>query len=193
MPPELLVPLAIFLVLAGVFLVVLRRISALLAESRETNAFRRSVEDLAARIDATLGDIVSRVDALRRQQIEADQIVDPLDRALEALLAYSEEARGLGGPPIAAGPKAAFAAEIDRADRALQMVEHGASILGSVSSGQRFAEAQTAIKRGYLNVLHARDAIARHARELSAARPADEVRWYSRRPPESAAGSDSRR
>jgi hypothetical protein len=182
MPVELLLPLLIFVALAVVFLVVLRRISILLAESRESATFRRSVEDLASRIDATLVDMVTRIDALRRQQIEADQIVEPLDRALESLLAYSEEARGLGGPPVVAGPKAAFAAEIDRADRALQMVEHGAAILGSVSSGQRFSEAQTAIKRGYLNVLHAREAIARHANEIAMGRSADDIRWFSRRP-----------
>jgi hypothetical protein len=193
MPAELLIPILLFIVLAGVIAIALRRIGGLVAESRETTAFRRSVEDLAGRIDTTLGDIISRVDALRRQQIEADEIAEPLDKALEALLGFSEEARGLGGPPIVAGPKAAFAAEIDRADRALQMVEHGASILGSVSSGQRFAEAQTAIKRGYLNVIHARDAIARHAREISLQRSPEEARWLSRRPPENAAESESRR
>ena len=139
-----------------------------------------------------LADIIARIDALRRQQIEADEIVAPLDRALESLLAYSEEARGLGGPPIVAAPRAAFAAEIDRADRALQMVEHGASILGSVSSGQRFTEAQTAIKRGYLNVLHARDAIARHAAEIAEARSSEEVHWYSRRPGTGATGEPPR-
>jgi hypothetical protein len=193
MAPELLIPVAIFVVLLLILLVVLRRIGGLVSESRETTAFRRSVEDLAGRIDATLGDMIARVDALRRQQIEADEIAGPLDKALEALLAYSEEARGLVGPPIVAGPKAAFAAEIDRADRALQMVEHGASNLGSVSSGQRYAEAQTAIKRGYLNALHARDAIARHAREVSLVRPATESRWLSGREPSQAGDGDPRR
>jgi hypothetical protein len=182
MPVELVVPLLIFVVLAVVLLILLRRISLVLAESRESAAFRRSVEDLAARVDATLADIIGRVDALRRQQIEADEIAEPLDRALESLLAYSEEARGLGGPPAITSAKAAFAAEIDRADRALQMVEHGAAIMGSVSSSQRFGEAQTAIKRGALNALHAREAIARHATEIATARSPDEVRWYSRRP-----------
>ena len=182
MPAELVIPLLIFLVLAAVFLLVLRRVSVVLAETRESAAFRKSVEDLAARVDATLADIISRIDALRRQQIEADEIVEPLDRTLESLLVYNEEARELGGPPAVAGSKAAFIAEIDRADRALQMVEHGASILGSVSSGQRFSEAQTAIKRGYLNVLHARDAISRHGHDIAASRSMEEVRWYSRRP-----------
>jgi hypothetical protein len=182
MPIDLLLPLLIFAALVVVLVVVLRRFGAILAESRDAAAFRGTVEDLATRIDATLADIITRIDALRRQQIEADEIVEPLDRTLEALLAYSEEARSLDGPPVIAASKAAFAAEIDRADRALQMVEHGASILSSVSSSQRFGEAQTAIKRGYLNVLHARDAIARHAQEIADARSPDEIHWLSSRP-----------
>ena len=41
------------------------------------------------------------------------------------------------------------------------MVEHGATIMVHVRRGSRELEAQTAIKRGYLNLLHAREAIAR--------------------------------
>lgn len=183
MPVELLIPIAIFIALAVVIVLSLRRIGGLIAESRETLDFRRSVEDLAKRVDTTLAGIITDVDALRRQQMEAEEIVEPLDRALEAVLGYSEEARALGGPLVVAGPRAAFAAEIDRADRALQMVEHGCAILGSASSGQRFGEAQTTIKRGYLNVLHAREAIARHASEIAETRGPDEASWISRRGP----------
>ena len=43
------------------------------------------------------------------------------------------------------------------------MVEHGATILVTVRRGNRELEGQTSIKRGYLNLLHAREAIARHA------------------------------
>lgn len=178
---ELVIPLAIFVAMAVVFLVILRRIGLLVADSRESALFSRSVEDLARRIDATLSDTIARVDRLRRKQIDVLEIIEPLDRALEMLLAYGEEARGLGGPPAAAVPTAAFASEIDRADRALQMVEHGAALLGSVSSGHRYAEAQTAMKRGYLNVLHARDSIARHATEIAAASTPEGGRWYNRR------------
>jgi len=48
------------------------------------------------------------------------------------------------------------------------MVEHGATILASVRRGQRELEAQTSIKRGYLNLMHAREAIARHAARAEA-------------------------
>jgi hypothetical protein len=182
MPAELLIPLLIFLALLGMFAVVLRRVGVVIGESREHAAFRESVQDLAVRIDATLGGVIGKIDALRRQQVEPAEIAESLDGALEALLGYSEEARALGGPPDVASSKASFAAEIDRADRALQMVEHGSSILASASAGQRFGEAQTAIKRGYLNVIHAREAIARHAADIAASRSAEESRWLTRRP-----------
>lgn len=192
MAPELLIPLLIFVVLAAVLAVVLRRIGGVVAETRETTAFRHKVEELARRIDATLGDSVARIDALRRQQIDAADIAEPLQRALDALPGFGEEARRLGGPPVVAGSRAELAAEIDRAERALRMVEHGASILASASSGHRLTEGQTAVKRGYLNVLHARDAVARHAHEISMLRSPEELRWYSRRPAEGAAQGESR-
>ena len=46
------------------------------------------------------------------------------------------------------------------------MVEHGTDDPGRRSRrGARELEAQTSIKRGYLNLIHAREAIARHALE----------------------------
>ena len=181
MPLELLIPLILFVAVALILGLALRRIGLLVAKTRETASFRESVEDLAGRVDTTLDDIIRRIDALRRQQIQADEIAGPLDRTLEALLKYSEEARQLGGPTVAAGPKAAFAAEIDRADRALQMVEHGAAIMSTVSSRHRTGEAQTAIKRGYLNVVHAREALRRHAAEIATGKSIDETRWLTER------------
>jgi len=43
------------------------------------------------------------------------------------------------------------------------MVEHGTSIMVNVRRGPRELEAQTSIKRGYLNLIHAREAFARLA------------------------------
>ena len=45
------------------------------------------------------------------------------------------------------------------------MVDHGAKILVTARPRGRELEAQTSIKRGYLNLVHARDAIGRHAAE----------------------------
>jgi hypothetical protein len=43
------------------------------------------------------------------------------------------------------------------------MVDHGAKILAQARRRGRELEAQTSIKRGYLNLVHAREAIVRHA------------------------------
>lgn len=181
MPTELLIPLAIFVALLGVFGLLLRRIWHLIVESRQLVAFRRAVRDLAARIDQTLDAIVVQVDRVRRHQVDVASVTQGLDQALEGLVRLGEEARNLEGPAVTAGARSAFIAEIDRAERALQMVEHGCAILATPGGSYRQVEAETAIKRGYLNVVHAREALARHAADIEAARPAEELRWLSRR------------
>jgi len=50
----------------------------------------------------------------------------------------------------------------------------------SPSSSARL-EAQTAIKRGYLNLLHAREAILQAGTEAVAFRPEEENRWLTGR------------
>jgi hypothetical protein len=72
-------------------------------------------------------------------------------------------------------------AELERAGRALEMVEHGRSIQASARSGGREVEAQTSIKRGYLNVLHAREAIAQHVETGRAVGIGDEASGFQRR------------
>ena len=54
------------------------------------------------------------------------------------------------------------------------LVEHGLGMLTNTSIG-RDLEAQTSLKRGALNLRHARDAFARAARKVAELRPADMV------------------
>jgi hypothetical protein len=181
MPPELLIPLAIFLALLAVFALLLRRVWLLVVESRQVGDFKRGVLDLGARVDEALAAIIGQIDRVRRHQAEASTIMSALDRTLDLLPRFGDEARSLGGPAVTLPARTAFVAELDRAERALQMVEHGCAILATAGSSHRHVEAETAIKRGYLNVVHAREAIARHAEDIAAARPAEELRWLSRR------------
>jgi len=61
------------------------------------------------------------------------------------------------------------------------MVEHGCDILTAARSEVRAPGAETSIKRGYLNLIHAREAILRHgarASELSVGEP-----WRLFQPP----------
>lgn len=177
------VPLVAFVVLAAIFVVVFRRASRAMAQTRDDEQFRAAVEDLAGRIDRSLGGVIERIDAVRRHVVPAETIADNLAASREAVERYAEEAAALHGPVPADEVRAALLAELERAGRALEMVAHGCDLLqGGRGGGPRELEAQTAIKRGYLNALHAREAIARHADDLASGRPADQRRWLTRRP-----------
>ena len=158
----ILLPLVAFLVLAVGFAVVLRRAGRIVARTREVENFRSSVRDLGARIDQSLEGATGRIDAVRRQQLAADTIVATIEAATDAIARYTDEARALHGPPAAQAIRDDLVAELERADRALAMVDHGASIMAQAVRRGREIEAQTSIKRGYLNLVHAREAIIRH-------------------------------
>ena len=159
----ILLPLVGFVALAALTAIVLRRAGRIVARTREVERFRAAVRDLATRIETSLDGATSRIDAVRRGQVPADTIGETIVAATDALERYLEEARTLDGPPGAIAIRDEIVEDLERAERALAMVEHGAAILAQVRRRGRELEAQTAVKRGYLNLLHAREAIARHA------------------------------
>jgi hypothetical protein len=159
----ILLPVMAFIALAVGFGIVLRRAGRIVARTREVENFRSSVRELAARIDQSLDGAIGRIDAVRRQQLAADTIRATIEAATDAITRYVDEARALHGPPAAVAIRDDLVAELERADRALAMVDHGATILAQVVRRGRELEAQTSIKRGYLNLVHAREAIVRHA------------------------------
>jgi hypothetical protein len=158
-----LLPVAAFAALAFGVLVVLRRAGRIVARTREVEHFRSAIRDLATRIDQSLEGAVGRIDAVRRGQLGADVIPPTIEAATDAVTRYSDEARALKGPPAGEPIRDAIIEELERADRALGMVEHGAKILAQARRRGRELEAQTSVKRGYLNLVHAREAIVRHA------------------------------
>jgi hypothetical protein len=163
MQPLLLLPLLAIIILLVLFYLVLRRAGRFLAHTRDVERFRRQVGDLGGRIETSLGETSGRVDAVRRGQLGADAVADDLSASLDAAGRYADEARALRPPGIAIRIRDEIVAELERAARALEMIEHGLAIQTSARAGGRELEAQTSIKRGYLNVLHAREAIARQA------------------------------
>ncbi len=181
MDPTLLVPLVASLAMAVLFVVLLRRTGRVIADTREADQFRRLVDDLARRLDVSLGGVIERIDGVRRRQLAPDDIKDNLAAAMDAVGRYLSEAQSLRTPAAAAELRAGFAGEIERADRALQMVEHGCSMLRSSRGMSRDVEGETAVKRGYLNLLHAREAIRDYAIEIRTSRAGTEPRWFSRR------------
>ena len=163
MEPVLLLPLAAFIALAAASVIILRRAGRLIASQREIQSFRTAVRDLNDRIGMSLDGAAQRIDGVRRQQLSAEGLGDTVAATGDAIARYSDEARALKGPPEATAIARDIVTDLDRAKRAIDMVEHGATILASVRRGGRELEAQTSIKRGYLNLIHAREAIARHA------------------------------
>jgi hypothetical protein len=161
--PVLLLPLAAFIALAAASVIILRRAGRLIANQRAIQTFRTTVRDLDERIGMSLDGAAQRIDGVRRQQLSAEGLGDTVAATGDAITRYTDEARALKGPPEATAIARDIVSELDRAKRAVDMVEHGATILASVRRGGRELEAQTSIKRGYLNLIHAREAIARHA------------------------------
>jgi hypothetical protein len=172
----IVLPLVAFVALAVLFAMFLRRAGRLIAATRDVERFRRQVADLATRSETSLGEICSRVDAVRRGQVAAPTVVDDITASIDAVEKYAVEGRALHPPADGGRIRDEIVAELERAKRALEMIDHGVSIQASARSGGREIEAQTAIKRGYLNVLHAREAIARHAADASSLVAADPSR-----------------
>jgi hypothetical protein len=158
-----LLPVMGFVALAAGLIVVFRGTARIAARSRELHQFTGGVKDIATRVDAALESAAGRIDAVRHQQAGPEMIGQAVADASEELERYEDQARALRGPRRAQAIRDDLVAELERASRALGMVEHGANMLTSSRRGSRDLEAQTSIKRGYLNLIHAREAIARHA------------------------------
>lgn len=161
-------PVAAFIALAAGLVFVLRGTGRIVARTRELEQFRASVTDLAARVDASLAGAAGQIDAVRRRQVGPETIDETLAAATDAVERYTDEARALRGPRKAMGIRADLVSALERAQRALEMVEHGTTIMVTVRRGPRELEAQTSLKRGYLNLIHAREEVARHALEAQA-------------------------
>jgi hypothetical protein len=81
---------------------------------------------------------------------------------------YGDEAAALSVPFVGRDRRPDLVHELDRAGRALEMIGHGCTLMAAASRPNAELEAQTSIKRGYLNLIHAREAIGRLATEAIA-------------------------
>ena len=176
------VALAGFVVAAALVAVGAQRAGLLLHRTRVAEGFRGQVGDLARRVERSLGDVSILIDGVRRHETEPGSIVTNLEAAREAVVRYADEVRALAGPPNVDGHRQAIVAELGRAGRAMELVEYGLGLHAAAFRRERRPEADTAIKRGYLNLIHARESIAEHA--AAAAREAEDaspVRRWGRR------------
>ncbi len=174
-------PLLVFALLVAAFAFVLRRTGRVIADTREAEGFRRRAQDLGLRVDVSLGGIIERIDGVRRHKVPPADIGENLSAALAAVASYQREAEDLDAPASAAALTAGLRAELGRAERALEMVEHGCGMLAAARGMARDIEGETAVKRGYLNLLHAREAVVEYTAEIVDTDGGVEPRWYSRR------------
>lgn len=175
--------IAFLFVAIGVAAVALRTRS-ILRRTREAESFRGEVGDLARRVEASLGDVSILIDQVRRREVEPETISLSLAAARDAVERYTEEARALGAPTVAVVHRDAIVHELGRAGRALELVGHGCVLYGTGRRIERGSEAETAVKRGYLNLIHARETIVEQTKAaIARAEDASPARRFQRREP----------
>jgi hypothetical protein len=164
--------LVVLVALLGLFLLTVRRLSVLMGRTRDLERYQRLVRQLDRRLGETADPFLAQLDEIRRRSGDPRTLGASLPAVQDALTAVAAEARAAKVPRGLSREAVAFTVELDRAVRAGELVGHGLDAL-LADRGGRDLEAQTSLKRGALNMRHARDAAARLAGEIVAIRPAD--------------------
>lgn len=161
------VPLAIFFAVSLAVAYLVWRVVLVGGQLRREAQRQRTAVQIARRADASVSELALVVDEMRRRKLDPDEARPSLSASAETMRRFSLEVSALGTgdcpPEFAAG----LAAEIDRTERAILLIEHGAEMLAEPAF-ERHGEGETAIKRGYLNLLHAREAIRACGDEIAA-------------------------
>jgi hypothetical protein len=160
-----------FVALAGLVAYVILRSRSAGRESRESRAFTDGVADLAGRVLGSLGGALAVLDDLRRHRIDAIVALPAIDAALASVDAYVAEVQALPASAPAHAVRADLEADLRRAERALARTRHGCRILADGTGRGRDLEGQASVKRGYLELQHARDAFAQHAADAARTAP----------------------
>jgi hypothetical protein len=180
----LVLPLALFVVLAALFVAVLRRASRVIAEVREAVAFREGIHAVVERGDAGLAGLAETAEPLRRPggaPIDEDPCLVVIAAAREAVVWGRERTRDLVAPPPLEQSRSATMDELARAEEAIRLIEHGVAVLASAPDGPRAMEGRTAVKRGYIRIAHARAGLREQATRVAAWRAAGEDSSFGRR------------
>lgn len=172
--------LLLFAALAIAFFSVLARAGRVVADTRVEDAFRRDGAALSERAIDHLGEVAARIDRVRRRLDPPELLDEILPPALEALEGLAVEVGILIPPPELTPLRDRLADELGRASRAAETIRHGGVLLGVTAGRPRELEGETAIKRGYLNLMHAREALQELAADLRSGR-VDARRWFSDR------------
>jgi hypothetical protein len=174
MPLSTLLWLGLLILLGVMFVITVRRMSALIGRTRDLERYQGAVDALDRRFAGVSLPLIQSLDAARRHAGGPEALREQVAEADAVLTELAVEARYLRPAPALTAASTALAAELERATRAVSLLEHGVSSMTLETRG-RDLEAQTSLKRGALNLRHAQVAFARIAREVAALRPADLV------------------
>ena len=171
MDPIRIAALIGFVALAGLVAYVILRSRSAGRESRESRAFADGATELAGRVLGSLGGALAVLDDLRRHRMDAAVALPAIEAALASIDGYVMEVQALPAAPPAQALRADLEADLRRAERALDRTRHGCRILADGTGRGRDLEGQASVKRGYLELQHARDAFAQHAADAARTMP----------------------
>ena len=161
----IVLPLLLALLLLYVLVYFVRMAGQALASSREVTRFQFEAKALLAQVDPILEGLATRTDSARRQLVSPDEILPDLESGTTTLEAARATAEAIRAPLQGRVLRDALGEDVDRAIRAVAMIQHGCQQAVSGYGRGAELEAQTAVKRGYLNLLHARESLVSHVGE----------------------------
>ncbi|MCU0506693.1 MAG: hypothetical protein MUE82_13195 [Chloroflexi bacterium] len=160
-----------FIALAGLVVYVILRSRTAGRESRDSRAFADGVARVAEQVLGTLGGALALLDDVRRHRMDAAVALPAVEAALASTERFVADVQALPASPQSHAVRADLEADLRRAERALDRTRHGCRILADGRGRGRDLEGQASVKRGYLELQHARDAFAHHVADVARAAP----------------------
>jgi hypothetical protein len=164
--------LAVLVALGALFAKTYGRMSTLTTRTRDLEQFQAAVDSLDLRFGGVTQPLLRGLDAARRHAGDPAGLPELVTEAQAVIDELTGETTALAAPEGLAPVVTAMTGDLERAGRAVLLVEHGLGMMTNTSIG-RDLEAQTSLKRGALNLRHARDAFAERARKVADLRPVD--------------------
>jgi hypothetical protein len=171
--PDVLLPIVAFFALGVPIVVLLWRIFVIGGRIRREAQHGRAALDIARRAEISLTELAGVVDELRRRKTGPDASAASLRASADALKRYAQEAEAVD-KRLPDGATTGLKVEIERAERAIELISHGTTLMAD-AFGEHVFEGETSVKRGYLNLLHAREAIKERAQAIADAATAPHV------------------
>lgn len=162
-----LLPLILLGLIVFVLAVFVQRASRALARVRAMAAFERDTVVLSSRVGSIIDQFIGRMDAVRRRQVDVADIRGELAVVHGEVASAREAMEAWRTPESLSEARGALAEDLDRLARALEMIDFGVELTAGGDRRQREMESQTAAKRGYLALRHARDSLADHVAAVS--------------------------